>query len=329
MMRKPSADAGVGHSVTPPVVALGEILWDMLPAGPRLGGTTANFATACARLGRSATLISSLGADAWGQRAREVLAQIQQDGAALLNASLIQTATEVPTGLVEVSVGAGGQPSYRIAMPAAWDRMKAVPEAVAAVASAAAVCFGTLCQRSEGSRNTIRTLLESAPPGCARVLDVNVRMPFFSPEVARWSLAHATVAKISDEELSAVAEAVAVEGLAVSGDVANLDALKACGRRLLGASPGLELLAITLGPRGSLLLTHDGEHDHPGFPVKVVDTVGAGDAFTAGLVHAWLAGAPLDRVNEVGNLCGSFVASQAGATPVFPPALLARVQAAL
>ena len=98
---------------------------------------------------------------------------------------------------------------------------------------------------------------------------------------------------------------------------------------MLAAYPNLQVLAVTMGPHGSLLLTREGSDYHKGFPVAVKDTVGAGDAYTAGFVHAWLAGAELRAVNEVGNLCGSFVASQEGATPVFPRAMLERVTAAL
>lgn len=311
------------------VLAVGEILWDLLPAGPRLGGTTANFAIGCARLGRQASLISSLGADAWGDRAREILTDLQQGGAALLNTALIQTAANTPTGLVEVVVDAGGQPSYAIAMPAAWDEIHLTPASLAAATTAAAICFGTLCQRSPVSRASIRSLLEAVPPGCLRVLDVNVRAPFFSPEVARWSLAHATVAKISAEELGEVAAAVGVPPIVLQDQEPRLAEVEQCGRQILALHPEMQLLAVTMGPHGSLLLTPVEVHYHPGFLIEVIDTVGAGDAYTAGLVHAWLAGASLSAVNEVGNLCGSFVASHPGATPVFSQTLLERVGAAL
>ena len=315
--------------MTGPVVAVGEILWDLLPAGPRLGGTTANFAIGCARLGRRASLISSLGADAWGDRAREVLTKIQQDGAKLLATSLIQTARGTPTGLVEVAVGDNGQPQYSIAMPAAWDEIQVTTANSAEVRGAQAICFGTLCQRGQTSRESIRALIEATPPECLRVLDVNVRAPFFSKEVAQWSLAHATVAKISGEELGAVAAAVGFTPLILDEHEPLMDDIETCGRQLLALYPELELLAVTMGPHGSVLLTSSDVHHHPGYRINVVDTVGAGDAFTAGLVHAWLTGAPLAAGNEVGNLCGSFVASRPGATPPFTEELLIKVNTVL
>ena len=307
------------------MVAVGEILWDLLPSGPRLGGTTANFAIGCARLGRPSALISSLGADDWGERARAELADRQRDGAEILETGLIQTAVGVPTGIVDVTVRADGQPVYRIASPAAWDRIEATAEAEAAVRGAGAVCFGTLCQRNPMSRAAIRRLVGDAGAGCLRVLDVNVRAPFFSEEVARWSMAHADLVKISEEELEEVARAVGSTGLRGDG----LGAIEACGRGLLATLPGLQVLAITMGPRGSLLLTPEDADYHPGFVIDVVDTVGAGDAFTAGLVHAWLAGGSLAQVNTIGNLCGSYVAGHRGATPVFSAEMLGRVRTAL
>lgn len=307
------------------VVALGEILWDLLPAGPRLGGTTANFAIGCARLGRPAALVSSLGADTWGARARVELSARKTDGAELLDTSLIQTAEGVPTGIVEVTVRPDGQPVYSIGSPAAWDRIEATAEAESAVRAAQAVCFGTLCQRDPVSRASIRKLVAAVGPRCLRVLDVNVRAPFFSEEVAQWSMAHADLVKISEEELNLVARALGLDGMA-GEDPAQIEA---CGRTLLGANPSLAVLAITMGPRGSLLLTAQDADYHPGFRIEVADTVGAGDAYTAGLVHAWLAGGSLRQVNLVGNLCGSYVAGQRGATPVFPIELLAQVETAL
>ncbi len=247
-------------------------------------------------------------------------------GEAPLDMALIQRAPGVPTGVVDVILGRDGRPLYEIAMPAAWDAIELTVEAQAASAAAQAICFGTLAQRAEPSRSTVRALVEGTPRQCLRVLDVNVRAPFFSEEVLRWSMEHATAAKISDEELDTVSRAShgpgcpgEFEGAATSG------AVEMCGRALLEKYPNLRVLAITMGSHGSLLLTREEVDYHKGFAVAVQDTVGAGDAFTAGFVHAWLSGGSLQASNEVGNLCGSFVASEKGAMPAFPPALLQRV----
>ncbi len=309
------------------VLAAGEILWDLLPTGPRLGGAMANFALGCARLGRASRLISCVGQDERGDEALNSLQATRTGGGVtLFDTALIQRSPSVPTGVVNVIFGADGRPVYEIATPAAWDCIELTAEAMAAGANARAICFGTLAQRAETSRATLRDLVTSTPDDCLRVLDANVRTPFFSEEVLRWSLEHATAAKISDEELDVVSRASGGNGFAgEAGDLAAVPSVQACGRELLAAYPNLQVLAVTMGPHGSLLLTREDSDYHKGFPVAVKDTVGAGDAFTAGFVHAWLAGGELRAVNEVGNLCGSFVASQHGATPVFPAVLLERI----
>ena len=119
------------------VLAVGEVLWDLLPSGPRLGGAHANFAVACARLGHPAALVSCVGDDTMGVEAREtLLAQSEGTG---FETNLIQTTAKVPTGTVTVSLGFGGQPQYDIAAPAAWDRIEAGPEAAAKAATAGAI----------------------------------------------------------------------------------------------------------------------------------------------------------------------------------------------
>jgi fructokinase len=311
-----------------PILAAGEILWDLLPSGARLGGTTANFALGCARLGRLSALISCVGSDEAGQRARDVLAGFRApDPATLLDTSLIQTSGAAPTGVVDVTVGPDGHPAYTIACPAAWDEIRCTTAARSVAKVAPAFCFGTLAQRAEPSRSSIRDLVLATSPGCLRVLDVNVRLPFFSEDVARWSLAHASVVKISEEELDTVARAAGVPGLETGNLQPAPEQMERCIRAMLAAYPNVEIAAVTMGSRGSLLIGRAETHYHAGIPTEVRDTVGAGDAFTAGLVHGLLAGASLAGANEVGNLCGSYVASQPGATPVFPPELLERVEA--
>jgi fructokinase len=163
---------------------------------------------------------------------------------------------------------------------------------------------------------------------------VNLRLPFCDAETLRWCMAHATVLKISDEELPAMARLLDLEGEIFEPDGSDseeslTDWATAAASLMLDLSPSCSMVAITLGPHGSVLVTPTGRHRHTGFPVKVVDTIGAGDAFTAGMVHAYTRGASLEQVNTVSNLCGSYVASQPGATPELPRSLLAAIDMAL
>lgn len=305
------------------ILAVGELLWDLLPGGARLGGTTANFALGCARLGNPSALVTCVGDDAWGRRAK---AQVHETAAGLdFDDSLIQTTTEAPTGTVDVAIGTDGHPRYTIVAPVAWDRIELNDADLQSAREAQAVCFGTLAQREERSRATIRALVAATGPECVCVFDVNARMPFCSAEVVRWSMEHATVVKISEEELELVFDLLGLQGPGLDGMRTPVEVLEKAGYSILGAARSCRLVAITMGSRGSMLVSAKGSDYHPGFRVTVADTVGAGDAFTCGLTHAFLHGAPLRAINEVGNLYGSFVASQPGAMPALPESLLEKI----
>ena len=316
-------------SVPAPQIAIGELLWDMLPSGPRLGGTTTNFAVLSARLGEYAALISCVGEDELGQEAVDRLQGLTSGESERNHLDLtgIQRSSDLPTGTVSVTLDGEGRPRYGINSPVAWDAIAVNPALIALASGAAVICFGTLAQRHEASRSSIRSLIEAAGPDCTRVCDLNLRMPFCSEEVVRWSLAHTDVLKVSDEELSEVGrllgDPVITQGLAGAKDSAEslTSAATDCAAALLGIAPQCKLVAITLGPHGSLLMDRKRSFRHNGYVVKVVDTIGAGDAFTAGLVHAYLQGATLEGISAVSNRCGSHVASQPGATPELPEEL--------
>jgi fructokinase len=322
-----------------PNIAIGELLWDLLPAGPRLGGTTTNYAVLTARLGGYSALVSCVGEDAFGKKAldRLRLLALESGGGsekeAHLNLSCVQTSAELPTGTVAVTVDQEGRPRYEIVTPVAWDAISPSPAAMTLAASASAICFGTLAQRDAVSRESIRSVLRAAGPDCMRVCDLNLRKPFCDAEGIRWSLAHADVIKISDEELPEVgrllAEPILAAGLPGDGGDDLTAAAVIAARLVLKLAPHCQMVAITLGPHGSLLADRSGMNRHEGFRVEVADTIGAGDAFTAGMVHAFLREASLEAIGEVANRCGSYVASQPGATPEMPKALLERIQAVL
>jgi fructokinase len=305
----------MSESKVPQIVAAGELLWDLLPSGARLGGAPANFAVFCARLGNRTVLVSSVGNDDYGRAAGRLLVQPN------LDLRQLQNSENYPTGTVEVTFAADNQPSYKINPGVAWDFIALTPELLEVAQATDAVCFGTLGQRHEVSRSTIRSLLEATDPGCVRVCDVNIRMPDCSPEILRWSMAHATIIKVSEEELPQVFAFLG--GLGLAQQIAMAPEIAACA--LLENFPDCELVATSLGAQGSLLTNRDGLFRHPGYPIKLVDSVGAGDAFTAGLLHAYLRGASLPQMAEVGNLCGSYVAGQQGATPPLSAELIDRI----
>ncbi len=284
------------------VVGLGEILWDLLPAGRKLGGAPANFAYHAAALGAAGSVVSCVGADRAGRDIKTRLARLDV-------ASRLAVDPVHPTGTVAVRLDPRGKPSYVIREGVAWDFIPWSESLRKLAARSEAVCYGTLAQRAPVSRATIRAFLRATPPDCLRVFDINLRQSFFSADLITSSLRLASAVKISDEELPEVARLLGLRG----GHEAVLRALRSRYR--------LRLAALTRGGQGSLLVSSGGACAHPGIPVRVADTVGAGDAFTAGLVVGVLRGWPLDRVSELANRLAAYVCSRAGATPPLPPEL--------
>jgi fructokinase len=194
---------------------------------------------------------------------------------------------------------------YEIAQPVAWDFLEWNPDWQELALDADAVCFGSLAQRSHKSCATLRQFLAAAPEHTLKVFDVNLRQSYYSADILSESIRLADVVKLNDDELPKLMELM---------NMSEQDE-KASARRLI-RDYGLKVVCITRGSHGSLLVAGEDVSEHPGFRVSVADTVGSGDAFTAGLVHEYLHGASLDLMNEVANLVGAWVASEVGAMPI-------------
>jgi fructokinase len=289
----------MGHQV----LAVGEVLRDMLPSGRQLGGAPANFAFHCRALGADARLATRIGDDSLG---REVLERFRQFD---VPTDLVAIDPEVPTGTVQVELGAGGQPRFTILENVAWDRIEADEAALQMAARADAVYFGSLAQRTEVSRRAVRSLIAAAPRHALQILDVNLRPPFIDRDVIERSLELAGVLKLNDQELPVFAEMFGLDGGAPE-QMAEL------AERF-----DLSMVVLTRGPRGSLLWTERGQSDHAGLAVEVCDTVGAGDAFTAAVVAGLLAGWELDAINERANEIAAFVCTRPGGMPPLPDRL--------
>ena len=291
-------------SSRPLVVGIGEVLWDLLPSGKQLGGAPANFAYHAQQLGARGAVVSAVGKDALGD---ELLARLRELG---LDTRHVTADWRRPTGTVSVTLDAAGVPSYVIHEKVAWDALVFNAALRDLARSADVMCFGTLAQRTATSRDCISDTLDQSPGIC--IFDINLRQHYYSRDVIESSLIEAPVMKINDEELAVVARLFDLSGPA--------DLL-----RMLFDRYEMGLIAVTRGGRGSILYPQDGEPlEHPGVPVtNLVDTVGAGDAFTAALAIGLLRNEPLDRVNAAANRLAAYVCSQPGATPAIPPELLA------
>ena len=293
------------------VVGLGELLWDELPGGARLGGAPANFAVTAARLGAHGILASRLGRDERGSAARTTLQNLPVD------TNYLQVDPALPTGRVSVTLS-DGQPEYIIHQPVAWDALALTPEWINLADRADAICWGSLSQRSIASRETIEGFLSAACEDCVRIFDVNLRQKFATADIVRHSLAQATVLKLNDGEMPALLRLAGLPPATQydpADDAARAQALEHDAHHILSAHFALDLVAITLGAHGSLLVERHETIRHRGVPTRVIDTVGAGDAFTAALTVHRLQGASLSVQSEAANRWGSWVASQSGAMP--------------
>jgi len=280
------------------VVGLGEALWDMLPSGKHLGGAPLNFAYIASLLGEHAVIASRIGNDPLGN---EIQAEL---GERNLETSAIQTDSRLPTGTVEVRFREG-QPEYEIRRPVAWDALEWSPEWRAIAARCDAVCFGSLAQRDPRSRQTIQNFLKNTRPECLRVFDINLRKPFYSHEVIELTLRSATILKLNDVELVEIASSLGVKD----------DSQLAIMRDFIDKF-GLNTVLLTCGERGAMAVCGAKTASHPGFKVRVRDTIGAGDAFTAAAIHCILRGFDLEKTLAFANKWASWVASEDGGMPV-------------
>jgi fructokinase len=286
------------------VVGIGELLWDVFPEWRRMGGAPVNFACHCRQLGARGIPVSSVGDDEEG---RDLVRAVSALG---LETDYLQVCREALTGTVQVRLDADGKPVYQIREGVAWDFIR-LQEPLRLLAPAVdAVCFGTLAQRGETSRNTIQRFVELCPATALKIHDVNLRQSFFSRPLIESSLRLANVLKVSDEELPVLASFFDLRG-----DV--VDQLRRLMERF-----SLRLVAYTRGANGSMLVTPDALADHPGCKPRAIDTVGAGDSYTATLCMGLLRKRPLAEVIRHASEVAAFVCEQPGATPRLPEHLV-------
>ena len=286
------------------ILSIGEVLWDLLPAEPVLGGAPSNFALHAHGLGTDAKLVSRVGEDS---RGREILEQLRARG---METDLIASDNALPTGTVTVTLTDDGQPCYVIHEHVAWDAITITAECERAATASHAVCFGTLAQRSPASRAAVQALVAASPPDALRVFDINLRQHFFSRDVIESSLSIANVLKLNETELPVLAELFGLCGKAK----AQLTSLAERFR--------LRAIAFTRGAEGSCLMADGIWSERAAAPTAVRDTVGAGDSFAAAFVLGMLAQWSLPAIHERASEVAAFVCSQTGPTPPLPERFL-------
>lgn len=282
----------------PIVIGLGEVLWDCFADDRRPGGAPSNVAFQANQLGCDGRIVSRVGNDSLGD---ELLVYLTGQGLAI---DSIQRDDERPTGTVTVETSRADHPVFTIHENVAWDFLAWEDSLTDLFQSASAVCFGALGQRSPVAKATIAQCLAATRPACLVVFDVNLRQNYFTPDIIETSLRSSKIVKLNEDEVVRLAPVLGIGRTDFPGFTAGvLDRY------------GVEMVCITRGAKGCILATKAELVEAVGQPVKVVDAVGAGDAFTAALIAASIWQWPIRQSAEFANTVGGMVASRAGAMP--------------
>ncbi len=290
------------------VVGIGEVLWDVLPEGKKLGGAPANFAYHVSQFGLNSRVVSAIGNDKLG-------AEIERDFSEKGLEGIIEKVA-YPTGTVQVSLDDNGVPNYTIKENVAWDNIPFITALKELAQHTCAVSYGSLAQRNIVSRETIHAFLDAMPKeGAYKIFDINLRQNFYTKDIICESLERCNVLKINDEELVAVSRLFGYPGI---------DLQDKCW--ILLAKYNLKMLILTCGVNGSYVFTpgHVSFVETP--KVAVADTVGAGDSFTAAFVSAVLRGLSVSEAHKLAVNVSAYVCTQNGAMPILPDNFITKLE---
>lgn len=278
------------------ILCIGEVLWDSLPSGLYLGGAPLNVCYHLNQFDINAVIASKVGEDRLGI---EAVRRIKALG---ISTNLIQHSSKAETGFVGVELTKNGDPTYDILEPVAWDNISFSEELDRVAQQSWGIVFGSLAQRNEVSRTTIQNLCQK---DVKLIFDMNLRKPFINKEVISYSLQQADIVKMNEDELNYL-----IEWYSLSGVPKN--AVKELDQHFKFSA-----VCITKGANGSMMLQNGEWYQHKGFPVKVKDVVGAGDAFLASFIHGILNKRDGDTILACANATGSLVAQKDGAMPEY------------
>lgn len=278
------------------ILSFGETLWDLFPSGPVLGGAPFNFAQRVYSLGDRGIIVTRLGRDEYGKKALEQIAALGVDTA------YVQKDDHHPTGTVQVTLDAKGNPDFFIVPEVAYDFIDVTYELLELAATADCFCFGTLAQRTPASRLSLHRLLDVAGKG-VKYMDINLRKDCFFRETITESLTKANILKMNLQEAHYLAELFEISLSSLPDFCAEMMeewSLSGC--------------LVTLGEHGAFAASAKEKVYVPGYEITVADTCGSGDAFSAGFIHEFLRGKSLAECCRLGNALGAMVAMQKGAT---------------
>lgn len=283
-------------SSTPTVISFGEVLWDIFPEARRIGGAPLNVAYHLNKLGVNATLISRIGRDENGKGIRDFLAE------KIPGKYLLQEDSDHPTGTVEIVSHHALDVSYDIVKDVAWDYIEYDNPVDELTSHADYLIFGSLAARSPTSRETLDHLLGKIP---LKVFDINLREPFYTKEDIEEFLKRSAIVKMNERELKILSG-----WFSFSGDLREQ-------MKTLVVRFELETLIVTAGPGGAYAASRGQLFFEPGRKVKVMDTVGSGDAFLAGFLSEYISAKSVPQALKTANALGALIAGKRGGCPEY------------
>lgn len=279
------------------ILCIGEILWDRLPSGAKPGGAPMNVTLHLKAIGQDAAIASRIGHDEAG---KELKTFLENSG---LSTEYIQVDEKLPTSEVLVHLDENNNATYEICEPVAWDNLQLTDNLVEKAIRSGLLVYGSLASRGEQTRQTMVKLLES---DAVKLIDVNLRKPYDKREIVELLLQKSDIIKLNEDELQVFAGWYDQQNLTEKEMV-----------QWISDQYDAKLVCVTKGEKGAVLFSDKSFYDHPGFKINAVDTVGAGDAFLAGLVAALFDNKSYEDALSFACATGAFVASKAGATPKY------------
>ena len=276
-------------------VAYGEVLWDVFPDKKKIGGAPLNVALRMKSFGCDVAMISCVGKDSDGEA---IINHVKQLG---LDTEAITQSEEFPTGLVEVTLNETGSATYEIKYPAAWDKIVLNDQAKQLVNNADVVIYGSLVCRDEVSRKSLEELLQT---NVYKVFDVNLRKPHYTYEILDKLMHSADFIKFNDEEIIEIASALQSPFVGIEENI-----------HFIVERTNTRGICVTRGGDGALLYWKGELYENKGYPVKVADTVGAGDSFLAALITSLLTDKEPQNAIDFACAVGALVAEAPGANP--------------
>ncbi|MGM8361647.1 carbohydrate kinase family protein [Flavobacterium sp. ARAG 55.4] len=276
-------------------VCFGEVLWDVFPTHKKIGGAPLNVALRLNSFGIQTTMISRVGVDENGSDIKEFIQDHQSD------TQFIQEGADYKTGVVNVMINEKGNASYDIMYPSAWDKIQLTDEMMELVSKADAFVFGSLICRDEVSRKTLYALLDVAK---YKILDANLRAPYYTTEVLIELMSKADFIKLNDDELREISRELDSPYNSFEQNI-----------KFIAEKTKARHICVTKGEFGAVLYYDVKFYYNSGYFIKVVDTVGAGDSFLASLTMKLLKGKSPQKALNYACAVGALVAGQEGANP--------------